>query len=224
MSLIIFPSKLTSESPRYAFNFLEFMRPSDTIYSSWVGISVFSGTDDGNMGSMIEQDSLSTSSSIVTVNVGAGTAGVIYELTATVQLNDADGPVYQRLGKVAVLPGTVTVPPVDPIVVSMVLFEGSSTSVSIDNWFLADAIFDITISGGTPPYSLEFTLEDQSAAVFSYDVEFDDPMVGVARAFVYFSSNPGTGSHTCTLALTVTDAASGIGTASGPVELDVFSD
>lgn len=103
MSIVTFPSKLSSASPRYVFDFRNVMLPADSIFTSSVTIAVLSGTDDGNMGDMLDQATLVASGSRLTIQMGGGTAGVIYQLTATAQMNDANGPVYQQRGKIAVL-------------------------------------------------------------------------------------------------------------------------
>lgn len=110
MDIVTFPSKLTAEVSRLTFNFLNVMPPGSTINEAAVSISVLMGQDDGSMSTMLQSDTLAWEGGNVTVLCQQGTAGVIYNVTASVQLNNASGPVYQQVGRLAVMPGDAFTP------------------------------------------------------------------------------------------------------------------
>lgn len=98
MSRIILTPKLLGETRAYGFTFT--LPVGVTISSASVAATVYSGTDASP--SSIISGSASASGAIVTQNVTAGTAGVIYDLVCTAILSD--GQTLQLGAYLAVLP------------------------------------------------------------------------------------------------------------------------
>lgn len=139
---ITFPLKLDGEVSQYTFDFQSAMLPSDTINSAEVSIVVFSGTDP-SPSSMIQEDSITITDSVVTVLVEAGVAGVVYVLQASVQLNSDSGYIYSAGGLLAVLSSAPFVPTI----------TYPSISGNAPDGYVGDAYsFSYTVTGGTPPY------------------------------------------------------------------------
>lgn len=96
MSVTVFPSKLSADTPVLSWDF------QSTIYSADIVIAVSSGTDGGGMDTMLLTPTIS--GSLIRVPVQGGTAGVVYEITVSAQITSVDGPIVQQVGKLAVLP------------------------------------------------------------------------------------------------------------------------
>ncbi len=144
MSVVELPIKLQGETPLISFDFISVIPSGSSIFSKNVSISVFSGVDNGGMGSMLLVDTLTDVGSVVSLQVQEGTPGVVYLLTAGVRLDSASGPVYQMLGKLAVLDS-------DPFVAADVLAGPLITGDAPDG--IAGEVYSYayTVFGGNPP-------------------------------------------------------------------------
>ena len=98
-----FDAKLVGETATVQFNFLARLAVGETISTAAVAASVYSGVDGSP--SAIISGSASASGAIVSQNVTAGVAGVIYELTCTVTTSAG-----QTLQLVGLLPVTNELP------------------------------------------------------------------------------------------------------------------
>lgn len=94
MSRLSFDQKGPSETTNVAFDFTSSMAAAETISTSTVAASTYSGTDANP--SLIINGSASSSGQVVTQSLTAGTAGVTYLLTCTI--TTSAGQVLQLSG------------------------------------------------------------------------------------------------------------------------------
>lgn len=103
MTRVELPPKLLGETKTYYFDFAGLLASGETISSAAVTATVYSGTDANP--SAIISGADSTSGSIVSQNITAGTLGVIYELLCAA--TTSAGQVLQLCGLLAVIPDEV---------------------------------------------------------------------------------------------------------------------
>jgi len=88
MTMIILPSKPTGETITVVFPFLDILAFGESITGATVAATVFSGTDASPSDILV---GLATSSAMQVIQmVGAGIAGVIYQLTCTITTSNSN--------------------------------------------------------------------------------------------------------------------------------------
>ena len=103
MSRLQFPPKLLGETAGYVFDFVSRLGASETISSSSVAVTVYSGVD--ATPSAMLSGTTSNAGTQVTQNLKGGVAGVVYQVMCTIVTSA--GQTLQLFGLLAVEVGAV---------------------------------------------------------------------------------------------------------------------
>ena len=96
------PNKIAAELKVYTFDFADVLASAETISTQVVTSTTYSGTD-ASPSSMIS-GAATASGSVVSQDITAGTAGVLYVLTCTITTSASN--TFVKTGYVGVIPTT----------------------------------------------------------------------------------------------------------------------